>query len=79
MLYNKPWTGSSDECYYPVEPTDDQAIVLARALTHWCSVYPERTVREILSDILTANEASSPRMSDDEVQAIENTIEMEVA
>jgi len=51
---------------YPVEPSDADAVVLARALAHWCNVYPERTVREIVEDLLTCNSASTEQMTRDE-------------
>jgi len=64
--YRYPWEPEA----YEVEPTDAQAIVLARALAHWCSVYPERTVVEIVEDILTSNGAASVQMTRDECVAI---------
>jgi hypothetical protein len=59
---------------YDVEPSDGDAVVLARALAHWCNAYPERTAQEIVSDILEANGAAYPQMTRDECVRIARAV-----
>lgn len=78
MLYNQEY----GDDVYDDEPSDAQANVILRALTHAVAKYyptePEMSVQAIALDFLEANAASTTPLSRDECERIAAVFKVEV-
>lgn len=81
-IYTRPFPGPQADEFYPVEPTDEQANVLARAIAHWIVAYlpdeRDRTAQSIVLDILEANGASAYPLERDEAERIAAAVGVEL-